>query len=183
MSDPCAESHPEIAGVTCTKPADRCFDIHSAMHFPDGIEAVTVTWPNPRQRPAKTAGKRSVPDMAKGGKGGTAGPPRAVWDGVGSEGLHDALKRVDAAADENFKDEAKAIIRVVAGAQEFLTSEDVLDRMHYTTTDNRAMGPVMLWAKSQGIITKTDPERFVPSKYPDRHLADLRVWKSLIYRS
>lgn len=182
MSEPCAAVHPEVAGVTCTKPEDRCFEKHTAMHFPNGVEAVPLTWDNPRQRPAKIPKEGKTKAMAGATKSsGTAGPPAAVWQGSGNEGLHDAIKRVDANSDENFKEEAKALVRTVAGQMEFLTTEDVLDKMHYTTHDNRAMGPIMLWAKSQGIIAKTDPERFVPSKYPDRHLADLRVWRSLLY--
>jgi hypothetical protein len=185
VTEPCGAPHPEVAGVTCSKKQDRCFEKHHAVHHPEGsIEGVPLVWDNPRQRPAKSPKEGRVKEMASAGvKGGTAGPPRAVWQGKGSEGLHDALRRVDAGSDENFKEEAKALVRTVAGQQEFLTTEDVLDRMHYTTPDNRAMGPIMLWAKSQGIIAKTEPERFVPSKYPDRHLADLRVWRSLIYKT
>lgn len=147
---------------------------HSAM-----VGRSLVIWPNTEviEAEARRSGPRTKGRFAKAREIAHAARPETH---VGD--LRLALKRVEAAASPEFKDQARQVLRVIATHQSELTSEDVLDAMEATTHDNRAMGPIMRWGVTQGLITKTDPERFVPSSHPDRHNADLRVWRSLIHQ-
>jgi hypothetical protein len=142
-------------------------------------DGVLLAWPNTavQAQEAKRTGRWTRARFATANE--IANSARPVTH---AGGLADALRRVTAAADGDFKVEAREFLRLLAARLPELTSEDVLDAMNATTHDNRAMGPIMLWGVRQHLIAKTDPERFVPSAHPDRHNADLRVWRSVVYQ-
>lgn len=180
MTEPevlCDVPHPTNPEWTCTKPKRICYrqHVHLVIDRVTGEQQIKAAWPNAAEPPtAKPSAKSTakLTTMAQRTKGDAR---------TGAPGLSASLTAVDANADVDFKEEAKAVLRQVATEMEEFNTEDILDRMTATTHDNRALGPIMLWAKSQGLIRKTEPERFVPSRYPDRHLADQRVWQSLVY--
>lgn len=75
-------------------------------------------------------------------------------------------------------------VREIATNQSKLTADDVLrlvESWGYTTTDNRAMGPVMNDAKAKGLIRATGT--FEPSINKRKHQSPTRVWESLIVPS
>lgn len=125
MADPCGEQHPEIASVTCTKNAP-CFDTHLAQHWPNGIEAVTVTWPNPLRQPARKPGKRDVKVMARAGdRPGTAGPPRDAWERTGEQNKEVGSSQVIASTPEDYKRDFSWRFEVLLRTGNLFTSEDI----------------------------------------------------------
>lgn len=100
----------------------------------------------------------------------------------GRAGRDQGMARVDAAANEAWKRASVIALVESAIALRELTSDDVKDRTPSTvwTHDERGLGPIMVTAARDGWIEKT--ERFVPSRYTSRHVAPIRVWKSLLFR-
>jgi hypothetical protein len=80
--------------------------------------------------------------------------------------------------------QAREALRYVAKWNETLTSEDVWDTLEEmgigTPSDNRAMGPVMRWGETEGLIGRTD--HFFRADRPSRHRAPIQVYRSLLYR-
>lgn len=147
-------------------------DLH-VQHWATG----GFTWPNlvgqeayDRQQAEVAAAKR---DRLRGAK--PSG--RVLRD--------EAMDRVERAANPEFNAEARRVLAVLAVQRAEITSEDVedvLDARDIRTHDNRAMGPIMTWAQRAGLIEKADPERFVKSRRAERHLMDIRVWRSLVHQ-
>lgn len=98
---------------------------------------------------------------------------------AGIQRRDDALDRVDTHADPEWKDAAKAAIRLLAETLPELTGDD-LWRLVPKPAEPRASGPIFRWAAGQGLIAATD--RFVPTTQATSHASPSRVWKSLTYR-
>ena len=112
-------------------------------------------------------------------------PPSVTDVDVGRGSLADAraardeaLRLVDAAADPEWKGRTLAAIKRLAERSEFLTADDVWEATGEMPSEPRAMGPVMLAARSNGWIEKTD--RVQPSVRIVNHARDIAVWRSLI---
>lgn len=95
----------------------------------------------------------------------------------------EAMFRVEANADKSWKELANLCGWTLALEREYLTSEDVLDRLarqfpNVTTHDRRAIGPVMQGLKRAGAIRPT--ERFIQSRFAQRHAGPVRVWASTL---
>ena len=95
----------------------------------------------------------------------------------------EAMARVNANANDVWKIDARRAVEDCAAVLEVLTTDDVwalLKGTGSTTTDNRAMGPLMLKAATDGILRHTDKTRL--SRRPQCHRRPVRVWRSLVYR-
>lgn len=100
---------------------------------------------------------------------------------TGQLDLIDALARVEANADDEWLSDARDCVRLLATAQDTLTTDDVWDLLALrssATHEPRALGAVMRWAVGEGLIVKT--ERMVPSKRSACHGRDIRVWRSVV---
>lgn len=91
-----------------------------------------------------------------------------------------ALAEVEAAADPVWKAKAREAVRIVAGQQAELTTDDVWKYLP-PTRENRALGAIFVAAQKEGLIAWTD--RTLRSERPDCNRRPLRVWKSLVFRA
>lgn len=94
----------------------------------------------------------------------------------------DALERVDAHADTEWKITALEVVKSCAAQMPEFTTDDVwqaLAKIAIGTHENRAIGPVMNAAARAGYITPTD--RFQNCNRVSRHRAPVRVWKSNLF--
>lgn len=92
----------------------------------------------------------------------------------------EALARVEANADESWKQTASLVVYLVARQNEYLTSDDVwhgLEGATVSTHEPRAMGAILKRAAKDGIIAATDDWRV--SSRPECHGRPVRVWRSL----
>lgn len=98
-----------------------------------------------------------------------------------SQALDEALKRVDANADDEWKSIALRAVGWLAMTQERFTTDDVwavlIDRKE-ATHEPRALGPIMLRARKLGYIIGT-PD-YVLSERPECHRNPKKVWLSLL---
>lgn len=91
---------------------------------------------------------------------------------------NEALQRVDEAAEPEWKDVAYEAIQATALRLPEFISDDVWEIGQLDSTrEDRALGPVFLRARRDGICIKTDRVR--PSVRS--HLSGKPVWRSLIY--
>jgi hypothetical protein len=179
VSETCAAPNPGDPTQTCDKIAHP-FGAH--MHQASGTVWPGVPVPARRTRKgsADLSRVKQVIDSI-GERGKQVGPPRVA--STAEELRDEAIRRVAANTSEEFRDQARQVLHQVALEMAELTAEDVMDRLTVETHDNRAMGAIMLWGTREGWIAKTDPEKFVQSRYPRRHKMDVRVWRSLVYLS
>jgi hypothetical protein len=96
----------------------------------------------------------------------------------------EAMARAKAAAEAAWVRAVQDVIIWVAVNQLFLSTNNVWVRLANLDVpephENRTLGPYMLAAARKGFIEKT--ERTTPSIRKSRHHADIRVWKSLLFR-
>jgi hypothetical protein len=99
---------------------------------------------------------------------------------VGKKNADRAIVRVDRNADDEWKAAALHAVKLVASRQGVFTTDDVWDVIPrgYATPENRAMGPVMRKAESEGWCRPRGD--FVPARREGNHQRPLRVWSSLI---
>lgn len=92
----------------------------------------------------------------------------------------EAINRVDAHADPEWKDVAYLTAVRVARQKRFFVSEDVWDALSgdVRTHEPRAMGAVMRRLRKERIVEPTD--QFVTSTSPLGHGRPSRVWRSLL---
>ncbi len=77
-----------------------------------------------------------------------------------------------------WREEAGQALQVLARLQTYITSEDVitlLEKKGVVTSNNKAMGAVMVSAHRSGLIKPTNEWR--TSKLKRRHHAPVRVWQ------
>ena len=92
----------------------------------------------------------------------------------------EAIARVEANANEEWKQAAYLAMYFVARQQEYLTSDDVWSGLvdgSASTHEPRAMGAILKRAAKEGIIVATDDWRV--SSRPECHGRPVRVWRSL----
>lgn len=88
-----------------------------------------------------------------------------------------AIARVEGAAPEEWKTAAYAAVEWCARNYQTFTVDDVQRRMgDNNPPEGRAMGPVMLRAKQNGLIEPTGTYR--PSTQPQCHANPRQVWKA-----
>lgn len=99
----------------------------------------------------------------------------------------DAVARVGANANAEWKVAAMVAVRVAANRNATFTTDDVWDALSantvgVSTQDNRALGPIMVMAAKSGVCrkTRTFPETR-PSKRPELHRTPLQIWESLLF--
>lgn len=92
----------------------------------------------------------------------------------------EAISRVDAHADREWKDVAYLTAIRVARSKRFFTSEEVWDALPsgVHTHEPRAMGPIMRRLRKENVVEPTD--QFVISTSPLGHGRPSRVWRSLL---
>lgn len=97
------------------------------------------------------------------------------------EARDEALTRVDANADDDWKATALRAVGWLAMTQDRFTTDDVwavlVDRKE-ATHEPRALGPIMLRARKLGYITGTT--EYVLSMRPECHRNPKKVWRSLL---
>jgi hypothetical protein len=96
----------------------------------------------------------------------------------------EAIARVDAHADPQWKDIALAKIKFLCETRATFTADDLADEMDKTfavTHDGREAGAVMRRAQSNGWCFKTTT--FTKTKRKHCHSSDLPIWQSLLYPS
>jgi len=101
----------------------------------------------------------------------------------GAVARDEALDRVEQAADDQWKDVAIRAVRWLAGMHTEFTTDAVwaaIEHYHPTaqTHEPRAMGPIMMRAKSLKYCEPTD--RTVLSTRTQNHRRPIRVWKSTL---
>jgi hypothetical protein len=75
-----------------------------------------------------------------------------------------------------------AVVSVARNKRLFFCDDIEAVRMELNgpeTHENRALGPLMLWAMREGVCERTDD--FALSARASRHRAPCRIWRSLIY--
>lgn len=96
----------------------------------------------------------------------------------------EGMARAHRAADPEWQRFMLRALKQVASRQKFFCTDDIERIRHSydgpTTHENRALGPLMLSAKKDGLIAPTD--RWVMSIQPFNHRRPVRVWRSLICR-
>ena len=97
------------------------------------------------------------------------------------DAANEAIDRVNANADEEWKAAAKRIVREVARANREFPTDAVWGAGLPKPREPRAMGAVMRWAQSHGLVKNTG--RIVKTAQVSRHNAPVTVWESLIYES
>lgn len=95
-----------------------------------------------------------------------------------------AIARADAAAKEQWKEDALAAVYICAELHKEFTTTTVWfwlskDHNFKMPAEPRAMGPVIRRAHKLGWIEPTD--RFVNTNRASRHRAPVRIWRSLTY--
>lgn len=92
----------------------------------------------------------------------------------------EAINRVDAHANPDWKHVAYVTAIRVATSRRFFTSEDVWDALSgdVATHEPRAMGAVMRRLRKERIVEPTD--QFITSTSPLGHGRPSRVWRSLL---
>lgn len=112
-------------------------------------------------------------------------PPPPRFSNVLFAETKNAIERVDANADTDWKEYALGCVFRVARSRREFTSADVYAEMYGNvkgapkTYDNRAMGPVMLRAAKRGWIISTD-RYSVDYERSWCHNQPRRIWKSQI---
>ena len=108
---------------------------------------------------------------------------------AGIEARDNALVQGERHADPDWKKAAEIAIRKTAEELNEFIVDHVFERMNWSdaygktgikTTDQRAMGALILAAARQKLIARTD--RFLPSFNRAHHACPRRVWRSLVYR-
>lgn len=91
--------------------------------------------------------------------------------------LDDALVRVEAAADADWKKRARLAIRAVAFSGRAFTTDEVWEAIgdDVATRDGRALGPLMREAVADGLIIPTGNYR--KSKRTACHQRPVREWR------
>ena len=92
-----------------------------------------------------------------------------------------AIDRVEAAADDRWKQEAHLAIRKIGRLSETFTTDDVWAAMPADVraeVEPRAMGAIMRQAASEGVCVALG--QWKPSTRVACHRRPLRVWRSLI---
>lgn len=100
---------------------------------------------------------------------------------------NEAMAKVDAAADDYWKEAAMESIRSLCDEIDFagvFTTDDVWDKLEKDwpeakTHEPKALGPVMARAAKLGYIRKTD--QTLDSKREECHARPVRVWKVQIF--
>ena len=94
-----------------------------------------------------------------------------------------SMEQVERNADDAWKADAKGTVRFLAQTRETFTTDDVwfvLDKLPSRTHERRAMGAIMRWAATAGLIHDTNA--MVKSVRVDCHSRPIQVWRSLIYK-
>jgi hypothetical protein len=92
----------------------------------------------------------------------------------------EAIRRVDDAADPEWKAAAAWAVYYVCLTESLFTPDDVWASGLPKPREPRALGPVMLRAVKGGLCRKTG--RVVPSQSPTQHRNYLNEWESLVYQ-
>lgn len=90
-----------------------------------------------------------------------------------------ALEQVEANADPDWNDRAKVALQRLALSQPIVVADDMWKHIE-RPREPRALGPIFMWAKREGLLAPTD--RYVACTRPSRHVAPLRVWESLVHK-
>lgn len=91
----------------------------------------------------------------------------------------EAIKRVDRAADVDWKDRCDAVIEELCREKAIFTPDDVWQRIE-KPVEPRALGPRMIVAKNKGLCEPTG--RLVKSAMPTQHQNVIAEYRSLIYQ-
>ena len=93
--------------------------------------------------------------------------------------LDDALDRVEAAADSDWKKRARLAIRAAAFSGRAFTTDDVWEGIgdDVSTRDGRALGPLMREAVAEGLIAPTGNYR--TSRREKCHQRPVREWRRI----
>lgn len=95
--------------------------------------------------------------------------------------LDDALNRVEANADELWKQQAQDVIHALALSEDQFTTDDVWAMLSNTTAQThepRALGALMRRAADKGWIRPT--AMYAPTTRPEAHGRPIRIWQSRI---
>lgn len=93
----------------------------------------------------------------------------------------EAIARVEAHANEEWLEQARWAIHLVAASRPSFTSQEVWPHIPGETHDKRAMGAAMRAAEREGIIEPT--LTWQQSDSIVNHRRPQRVWRSLLWRS
>lgn len=104
----------------------------------------------------------------------------SLFDAAAADTARDqALARVEANADQDWKDRARAVIQELARTRVYFTTDDVwqeLAKQDVETHEPRAIGALMRQAAADHLIAPTN--RYEPSARPACHGRPVRVWRS-----
>lgn len=99
------------------------------------------------------------------------------------EAREEAIARVDAHAEEQWKQACRNAIMEIASIKAEFSTDDIWEFMYQNNIEqpheNRAMGAVIREAHKLGIIKPTD--RYVNSLRPECHRRPIKIWLSLIF--
>jgi hypothetical protein len=106
----------------------------------------------------------------------------SLFDLPGERAARDeAMFRVAAHAEADWTTRARAAVEHVARSQPEMCSDDVWRTGLEKPREARALGPVMRWAAQRGLVVRT--ATFRQSAQAGCHAMDVRVWRSLVYKS
>lgn len=99
---------------------------------------------------------------------------------AGRRNRDEALERVERAADEEWKERAWAYLNRMAKAQPEFCAEDLWLAGLDKPREPRALGPLLMHARRDGLIAPSG--RYRQSASASRNSGDAKVWLSLVHR-
>lgn len=93
----------------------------------------------------------------------------------------DAVEQVEANASDLWIAQARETVEELARTRATFFADDVWLAGLPKPSEARALGAVMVWAKTERLIAPTAD--FVPSAQPGCHGVPRRVWRSLVYEA
>lgn len=90
-----------------------------------------------------------------------------------------AIETVEENASDEWVEHARATVDHLARTRASFFADDVWLAGLPKPSEARALGSIMLWAKTERLIAPTD--QFLPSAQPGCHGVPRRVWKSLVF--
>lgn len=112
--------------------------------------------------------------------------PKRKSQGAAKEAKQEAIQRVEQNANPQFLAMCRVALEAVAREQEYFTTDPVWERYeqgssHPFPHERRAIGPVMLRATKDGVITKAGDQHW-NSTSARCHNRPKQVYQSLIYK-
>lgn len=110
---------------------------------------------------------------------GDAGDPARPAPPSADVATAEAMRAWAGRGDTTWRARAERRLVAIAHERPEFTADDLWGPDLDKPNEARALGPILLWARDQGLIV--DADRFIRSTQPGNHGSPRRVWRSLVY--